>query len=83
MVDGVEAAGHKEGQQCRSRPPSSGVAAPRALMVGRDTEVGQLLARLEGDGLRLLTVTGAGGVGKTAVVDEVLRQPRARVNLGR
>ena len=74
MVDGVEAAGHKEGQQCRSRPPSSGVAAPRALMVGRDTEVGQLLARLEGDGLRLLTVTGAGGVGKTAVVDEVLRQ---------
>jgi predicted ATPase/DNA-binding CsgD family transcriptional regulator len=83
MGGGMEAAGRKEGQTLHPHPAWSGVAARRALLVGRDPEVGQVLQRLESDGLRLLTVTGAGGVGKTAVVDEALRQfaARARVSV--
>jgi predicted ATPase/DNA-binding CsgD family transcriptional regulator len=49
-------------------------AVPRALhnlpaaltpFVGRDTECAQVIARLRQPGSRLLTITGAGGVGKT------------------
>ena len=45
-------------------PPRSGLPAPETSLVGRDAELAELAALLRG-GSRLVTLTGAGGIGKT------------------
>ncbi|HEY3267317.1 MAG TPA: tetratricopeptide repeat protein [Armatimonadota bacterium] len=46
--------------------------------IGREREIEELLAVLESDGGRLLTLTGPGGIGKTRLSVEVARQLQAR-----
>jgi len=59
-------------------PPSSGVAPPLHLtrFIGRGTEVRQVRELL--DGCRLVTLTGAGGSGKTRLAAEVVSGLPAR-----
>jgi predicted ATPase/class 3 adenylate cyclase len=46
------------------RRPNNLPAQPTAL-VGREAELAEILKRLSSDGVRLLTLTGPGGIGKT------------------
>lgn len=45
--------------------PRIRLPAPRSALVGRDEELGELCELLQSEQVRLLTVTGAGGSGKT------------------
>lgn len=49
----------------RQHEPQVLLPAPRSSMVGRATELSELCRLLSNDDVRLLTVTGAGGSGKT------------------
>ncbi len=56
--------------------PSSNLPAPPTPLIGRETAVAAAVARLRQPGVRLLTVTGPGGVGKSRLalaVAELLR----------
>jgi predicted ATPase/class 3 adenylate cyclase len=46
------------------RRPNNLPAQPTAL-IGRETELSEILRRLSSEGVRLLTITGPGGMGKT------------------
>jgi DNA-binding XRE family transcriptional regulator len=65
-------------------PPAGGLGTPGSLpapltrLIGRETEAAALRARLAGDGVRLVTVTGAGGTGKTRLALEVAARARDR-----
>jgi predicted ATPase/DNA-binding SARP family transcriptional activator len=48
---------------------SAGSSAPASRLVGRETELAQVLDRLESG--RLVSVVGMGGIGKTRLLDEV------------
>ncbi len=41
--------------------------AQPGVLIGRETELGAILQRLGSDGVRLLTLTGPGGIGKTRI----------------
>ena len=47
------------------RPPRAAVPAPLTLFVGREREIAQAGGLLQRDDVRLVTLTGPGGVGKT------------------
>jgi class 3 adenylate cyclase len=49
----------------RSLGAPSRLPVPLTALVGRDGELGQVCAALAGPGVRLVTLTGTGGVGKT------------------
>jgi predicted ATPase/class 3 adenylate cyclase len=51
--------------------------APQNSLVGRDTELSELLAMLERPEVRLLTIVGAGGVGKTRLALSVAKEASA------
>lgn len=53
------------GEQPTNLPVSCELPAPLTTMLGRETELAQIVALLECDGERLVTVAGMGGVGKT------------------
>ncbi|HEX9372835.1 MAG TPA: AAA family ATPase, partial [Roseiflexaceae bacterium] len=55
-----------------ARPPHNLPAALTAF-IGRDAEHAQVIARLRDPACRLLTITGAGGVGKTRLAIEAAR----------
>ncbi len=58
---------------------SDGVPSARSRLFGRDTEIGEV-GELLADGSRLVTITGAGGIGKTRVAMEVCRKVSGQVN---
>ena len=54
-------------------PPEAAVPAPHSALIGRETEVSGIRALLARPGVRLVTVLGPGGVGKTRLVMDVAR----------
>ena len=52
--------------------PSSALPRPLSSFIGREREVSEVLARIDG-GARLMTLTGPGGTGKTRLALEVAR----------
>ncbi|HEV2072404.1 MAG TPA: LuxR C-terminal-related transcriptional regulator [Thermomicrobiales bacterium] len=46
---------------------------PSCRILGRDSEIGQILSLLDRDDLRIVTLLGPGGVGKTRLAQEVVR----------
>lgn len=53
------------------------IPATVTAFVGRAAECAQIVERLRAPGCRLLTITGAGGIGKTRLAIEALRQLQA------
>jgi predicted ATPase/DNA-binding SARP family transcriptional activator len=49
----------------RRRPPPTNLPVEKAGLIGREHELRELTALLHAPGVRLLTLTGAGGTGKT------------------
>ncbi len=63
-------------QPARQAPPLTPLAhvpAPRTALIGRDRDVARVRALLATPGIRLVTVVGPAGVGKTRLVLEVIR----------
>jgi len=58
---------------------SDGVPSARSRLFGRDAEIGEV-RELLADGARLVTITGAGGIGKTRVAMEVCRKVSGQVS---
>ena len=58
---------------------SDGVPSARSRMFGRDTEIAEV-RELLADGARLVTITGAGGIGKTRVAMEACRKVSGQVS---
>jgi predicted ATPase/DNA-binding SARP family transcriptional activator len=52
-------------------PPQAAVPAPHSALVGREKEITGIRALLARPGVRLITVLGPGGVGKTRLVMDV------------
>jgi predicted ATPase len=52
----------------------NGLPVPRTSLIGRDLDVGRTVRALRQDGVRLVTVTGPGGVGKTRIAIEAAHQ---------
>jgi non-specific serine/threonine protein kinase len=56
--------------------PLSNLPARRTSVVGREREIEDIHGQLRVDGARLLTLTGVGGTGKTALAQAVARRSR-------
>src|SRR6185312_13716458 len=54
-------------------PPGVAVPASHSALIGRETDIGGIRALLARPGVRLVTVLGPGGVGKTRLVMDVAR----------
>lgn len=54
--------------------PRSTIPTPPTLMLGRERELGQVLHLLRWEGIRFVTLTGPGGVGKTRLALEIARE---------
>src|SRR2546421_2207358 len=57
-----------------ARPVTSNLPAAPTPFVGREVELGELSATLDQPGVRLVTLTGAGGSGKTRLALELARR---------
>ncbi|HEY9422859.1 MAG TPA: helix-turn-helix domain-containing protein, partial [Thermoanaerobaculia bacterium] len=62
--------------------PGDAPPLPPTPIVGRDLEVAAVLSVLEGDRVRLVTLTGPGGVGKTRLALEVVNRAADRFSDG-
>jgi predicted ATPase/DNA-binding CsgD family transcriptional regulator len=58
---------------------SDGVPSARSRLFGRDAEIGEV-RELLADSVRLVTITGAGGIGKTRVAMEACRKVSGQVS---
>jgi non-specific serine/threonine protein kinase len=58
----------------RAASPPTNLPAPSAKLIGRDREVDELTALLRREDLRLVTLTGAGGTGKTSLARHVAHE---------
>src|SRR4029077_8308900 len=54
-------------------PPAAAVPAPRDALIGREPDISGVRALMARPGVRLVTVLGPGGVGKTRLAMEVAR----------
>ncbi len=65
--------------------PLGALALPHPItpLIGRDNEVRAISSLLQTGQIRLLTLTGMGGVGKTHLAQEVLRQLNSPFGIGR
>jgi predicted ATPase/DNA-binding SARP family transcriptional activator len=61
-----------------ARPPPVALPAPADELIGRDAEVAEIADVLARPGVRLLTLVGTGGVGKTRLALEVARHVAGR-----
>lgn len=62
--------------------PVSNLPAPRTAFIGREKELKQLGELLSGPDLRILTLTGPGGIGKTRLAIEVARRSAGEFSSG-
>src|ERR671932_747809 len=69
--DGTLEAPRAEMHATRARQPRSNLPAPPTALIGREAEVAALGALLQREGIRLVTLTGAPGIGKTRLALEV------------
>jgi DNA-binding SARP family transcriptional activator/predicted ATPase len=82
---GVESKEQRADEQSKIQNPKSKINPPHNLpaqltpFVGREREVGELIQRLQDPGVRLLTLAGAGGMGKTRLA---LAAAQAILDLG-
>jgi predicted ATPase/DNA-binding XRE family transcriptional regulator len=60
-----------------STQPPGDLPIPPTRLLGRSGELARILAKLEDPALRLLTLTGPGGIGKTRLALEAAAQARA------
>ena len=60
----------------RGAPAPATLPVPPTRLIGREQELEVTLAALETDGVRLLTLTGPGGIGKTRIALEAARRAR-------
>src|ERR671932_409983 len=68
--DGTLEAPRPEDHAIHARLPRSNLPAPPTALIGREAEVAALCALLQREGVRLVTLTGAPGIGKTRLAYE-------------
>src|SRR5688572_24657262 len=54
--------------------PTPGISAPLTPLIGREREINEIIALLNEPTVRLLTILGVGGVGKTRLAREIVRR---------
>ncbi len=67
------APGNEQGEQ----PKAGRLPVPSTPLTGRDDDIRSVCRRLRRPDVRLVTITGLGGVGKTRAALEIARQPEA------
>ncbi len=69
-------------QRATGAPPIEGLPTPRTALIGREAELSRLKHLAADPNLRLLTLTGAGGIGKTRLALELCRKVAANFTGG-
>lgn len=64
----------RAGQLAAALPPVNNIPTPRTALIGREAELSRLRDLVADPGLRILTLIGAGGIGKTRLAVELGRQ---------
>jgi predicted ATPase/DNA-binding XRE family transcriptional regulator len=67
---------HRSGTDAARRPVPTNLPTPLTPLIGRDDEVAAVVAALQSRTVRVLTILGPGGIGKTRLAIEVANQLR-------
>ncbi len=65
---------HRSGTDAARRPGPTDLPTPLTPLIGRDDEVAAVVAALQSRTVRVLTILGPGGIGKTRLAIEVANQ---------